>query len=274
MSTKPKIEVFVISLNEATERQKIVAEFLSRLDLPWSFFFVSRYNKEQTPLDVHIDPSAALTNGEIGCFLSHRSLWQKIAETDLDYAIILEDDTILNPALDYYNLFGKFKELDLGFVYLFTLHLLKAADLAYLGDDLGHLIRVIKPRLGLGLAAYALNPVTANNLFTASKNINMPVDLWVEQYKNHNQYISCHFPSIATQIRTPSTIGDHSPEPIAQSIFTYFYRKTFELAEEFIAHWRLSQVDYQVRSRADEIKPGMGAWPRSKLRKFFRKYFS
>jgi glycosyl transferase family 25 len=33
-----------------------------------------------------------LTNGEIGCFLSHRRAWQYILDNQLPYAVILEDD--------------------------------------------------------------------------------------------------------------------------------------------------------------------------------------
>ncbi len=38
-----------------------------------------------------------LTPGEIGCFLSHRSLWERIAADGLDAALIMEDDTHIEP---------------------------------------------------------------------------------------------------------------------------------------------------------------------------------
>lgn len=37
-----------------------------------------------------------LTAGEIGCYLSHIKCWERIIEDDLDYAVILEDDLILD----------------------------------------------------------------------------------------------------------------------------------------------------------------------------------
>ncbi|MFT6125146.1 MAG: glycosyl transferase family 25 [Shewanella sp.] len=40
-----------------------------------------------------------LNLGEIGCYLSHVQCWQMIIEQQLDYALILEDDSILDPAL-------------------------------------------------------------------------------------------------------------------------------------------------------------------------------
>jgi len=38
-----------------------------------------------------------LTPGEIGCFLSHRSVWTRIAADGLDAALIVEDDALIEP---------------------------------------------------------------------------------------------------------------------------------------------------------------------------------
>lgn len=46
-----------------------------------------------------------LSVGEIGCYLSHMALWQKIVDEKLDYAVILEDDFTLS------NNFNKFPEI-------------------------------------------------------------------------------------------------------------------------------------------------------------------
>lgn len=37
-------------------------------------------------------PSRSLSDGELGCALSHISVWQKVASGDLDNALVLEDD--------------------------------------------------------------------------------------------------------------------------------------------------------------------------------------
>lgn len=36
-----------------------------------------------------------LTRGKIGCYLGHKKIWQKILDEDIDCAVILEDDAIL-----------------------------------------------------------------------------------------------------------------------------------------------------------------------------------
>ncbi|MBO1531095.1 glycosyltransferase family 25 protein [Psychrobacter sp. F1192] len=40
-----------------------------------------------------------ITDGEIGCALSHRRIWQYILDNDLDYALIMEDDVIIDKRL-------------------------------------------------------------------------------------------------------------------------------------------------------------------------------
>jgi len=36
-----------------------------------------------------------MTSGELGCYLSHVRVWQKIVDEQLDYGVILEDDILL-----------------------------------------------------------------------------------------------------------------------------------------------------------------------------------
>jgi glycosyl transferase family 25 len=42
---------------------------------------------------------SVLTPGEIGCYLSHRKVWQKIVNENLYFALVFEDDFINNAAL-------------------------------------------------------------------------------------------------------------------------------------------------------------------------------
>ena len=41
----------------------------------------------------------SLTDGEIGCYLSHRKVWQKIVQENIEYALVLEDDFLLHKGL-------------------------------------------------------------------------------------------------------------------------------------------------------------------------------
>ena len=72
-----RISVFVISLPDATNRRRVIEEYLSRVDLPWQFFEAERYVSGISERDYGVKCAGTLSNGEVGCFLSHRSLWKK-----------------------------------------------------------------------------------------------------------------------------------------------------------------------------------------------------
>lgn len=42
---------------------------------------------------------SGLTPGEVGCFLSHRAIWEKLLRSDDDHALVLEDDVRLSTEL-------------------------------------------------------------------------------------------------------------------------------------------------------------------------------
>lgn len=43
-----------------------------------------------------------LSKAEVGCFLSHRKCWQKLVESDEDWALIMEDDLIISDRAQFY----------------------------------------------------------------------------------------------------------------------------------------------------------------------------
>lgn len=80
-----------------TKNNKLQVERISAVDgkiLSWAELnrhFDTQLNK----LQYH----KTLTAGEIGCYLSHRKTWAKIVEENLDFALVLEDDFVLNGQL-------------------------------------------------------------------------------------------------------------------------------------------------------------------------------
>ena len=101
-----RLPVLVISLPRSVERRTALVAALSRLgiasevfeaadgerlvrerDVPWS---------DAATLEVHPLLGRRLTDGEIGCAVSHLTLWHRIA-TSLPGAIVLEDDCHLTP---------------------------------------------------------------------------------------------------------------------------------------------------------------------------------
>jgi glycosyl transferase family 25 len=102
-----KFKVFLINLDSSTERFTFMDEQLKQLGIQYQRISAV-YGKELRDVDIAkvYDPQTNLQKydkmlnlGEIGCYLSHVQCWQMIVEQQLDYALILEDDSVLDPGL-------------------------------------------------------------------------------------------------------------------------------------------------------------------------------
>lgn len=95
-------KTYVVSLKKEKERRKSVGKTLRELNIDFVFFdainpveqinYQNYYNKE---LVVRVF-GRELTNGELGCNISHHLIYRDILEKKIDYALILEDDALLN----------------------------------------------------------------------------------------------------------------------------------------------------------------------------------
>jgi len=96
-------EIFVISLEGAVERRRLITEQLSRLGMDFRFFDAVN-GRQLTPEQQNAYAGRRrrllfgrdLTPGEIGCLLSHRGVYLRIAEENIPAALVLEDDAVLS----------------------------------------------------------------------------------------------------------------------------------------------------------------------------------
>ncbi|WP_284215440.1 glycosyltransferase family 25 protein [Agaribacter marinus] len=101
------LPTFLINLDSSTARLKSSCDQLNSMGI--EFERLSAVNgKALSEQELHTYYSAdknvkdyykPLTRGEIGCYLSHRKAWQTIVDRNLPYALILEDDFILQTDL-------------------------------------------------------------------------------------------------------------------------------------------------------------------------------
>ena len=101
------MQVFVINLPEDVERRRAIEGQLQRLGLPYEVFpaikgaLLSSEERRR-----HYDEKWFVRNegrsarlGELGCALSHIEIYRLVAERGIPHALILEDDSWLNPNL-------------------------------------------------------------------------------------------------------------------------------------------------------------------------------
>lgn len=96
--------IFVISLADAYERRRRISEQCAELGLEFEIVAaVDGRGGLSAEFESRIDRNAAearcgrpLSDGEFACALSHRSIYQRIADEGLPGAVVLEDDAILS----------------------------------------------------------------------------------------------------------------------------------------------------------------------------------
>lgn len=96
------LPVFIISLKDETVRREKMAQKMTALGLPFTFFdaidgrgFDVRRRPDYAGIKRRLWFGKDLTGGEMGCILSHRALFEKIAAEQIPFALILEDDAVL-----------------------------------------------------------------------------------------------------------------------------------------------------------------------------------
>ncbi|AQS40849.1 MAG: Glycosyltransferase [Candidatus Tokpelaia hoelldobleri] len=94
------MKLYVINLDRSPERlAAVTAQFQAQgLELTRIAAFDAKFMDEETYQKLTIGQNyiRPLIMGEVACFLSHRLVWQKIAEGSAPYAAVFEDDIVLS----------------------------------------------------------------------------------------------------------------------------------------------------------------------------------
>lgn len=101
------LPVFVISLARATERRAAMDAQLQQSGAQYEFVDAvdgANLNSAEYRHRLRQDLSrfhfrVEMNDGEIGCYLSHYNLWQRMVDEQIEYALILEDDAVCDADL-------------------------------------------------------------------------------------------------------------------------------------------------------------------------------
>lgn len=139
----------------------------------------AHYDREHYSFNAHyfpnVVPSGRMTDGEIACFLSHRKCWQKIIESDKQYAVVLEDDIIFSQDADAFLSNTAWIPQDADIVKLEVLTRKLITDIIP--------TKVLRDRSvvrfyssNLGTAAYVISRYAAEKLLHMTENFYVPID--------------------------------------------------------------------------------------------------
>ncbi|MCW9716154.1 MULTISPECIES: glycosyltransferase family 25 protein [Avibacterium] len=98
------ISIYVIHIESAKDREKLIKEQFDKLGIKFQFFpAVNARENPEHPLFSHYNSEKhfqrkgrTLSLGELGCFASHYSLWKECANSNTPIIVLEDDITILN----------------------------------------------------------------------------------------------------------------------------------------------------------------------------------
>ena len=214
----PEDRVFieVISLPESTARRANVARQLDSTGLPWTFFdaiIPSALSSPPAEYDARRRQSFTgypMSEGEIGCFLSHRAVWREVVARQ-KFCLVLEDDFVIVKDRDLRSLLILIAPhlADFGFIRLHGIFPVKSKPVRQLaGSDLA----IVKTRGDpAGTLAYLVTPSAAKRLLESSARFFVPVDDFLGWGWLHRLGIfSLHPYPIADASTLPGAIRDRT----------------------------------------------------------------
>ncbi len=99
------LPIYLVNLDKRPDRLKYVSDQLNSLELEFkrvSAIDGSLLEEDCSLVDKEaffIQTGKPVTRGEIGCAMSHRSIWQEMLEKEVPYALILEDDVDISSSI-------------------------------------------------------------------------------------------------------------------------------------------------------------------------------
>ena len=180
------MKTFIISLKHETARRQYMENILnttnitdfSFIDAVYGMTDLHKYNFKVMPDWVDPMQKRKINVNEIGCFLSHYSIWKQIINNNIDVALILEDDCVFK---DDFNLkFTEILQIDTTTYDYFTLGRNKNNDVYNLGPEIVIENDYVIPKYSYNAHSYLLTnagaKILANDL--ALKYI-IPVDEYI-----------------------------------------------------------------------------------------------
>lgn len=245
------LNIFVLNLDRAPQRRKIMRDRLAALGLEAEILSAVDGRKLDAA-DLPPGSEPELTPGEIGCYLSHVNAWKTIIQRGLSHAIILEDDVILSPKL--MDLVGEIIALGLPFdaVRLSALFPVRGIPVASLSGT-ARLVLTTKPPSGA--QGYLVSQNGAKRLLSKLAVPKLPIDVAFDRYWRYGLCMPLLFPTVVEEDKglestIVNRIRDTHRETVAQRISHLAEKRIRKLAALFMARrllrYGLLKVRYTV----------------------------
>ena len=234
-----QVKAFILHLERATGRQANVRRLAEACGLPSEVFpaidgrLVDPGELERAEGEPAFEPSYPfdLSPGEAGCFLSHRAIWERIAQGADDAALIMEDDAGIEP-----DAFAK--ALDLASRHVLRLGYVQfqrraAAGKRFEVECVGDIHLTVPQVSGLQTTTQLISRQAAARLLDASTEMDRPIDTLVQSHWHTGLRAAEIFPSGVADISTQiggSTLGAPRRRRLPQLAWRETVRARYRLA--------------------------------------------
>ncbi len=110
------MKVFVLNLEHNTERRKYIKKVLQDVPIEYEIIYgvygkaIKNLNEVYDPILAEKKAKQQLNLGEIGCALSHKAVYKKMIDENIQQALILEDDIRILP--NFFEVYTAISKLD------------------------------------------------------------------------------------------------------------------------------------------------------------------
>jgi glycosyl transferase family 25 len=170
------MKAFVINLDRNPERMAHMQALLDGLGI--AFERVAACDGRSLSDTELREASPDLSPGEIGCLISHRAVWEKIAETSEPYGIVFEDDVFIAPAIKRLLEKGDWIPENADIVKLETTRKRVCVDVIPAASEGSFELYGLRSA-HLGSAAYIVSLGAARELLARSRKMDRPVDVYL-----------------------------------------------------------------------------------------------
>lgn len=237
-----KFCVVVISLRDALLRRDSMSEQLKHLAIDFEFFDAVD-GRAIKSLPYEYDSRSRLRNygydlslGEIGCFLSHRTVWQRCQTTGIPHLIMEDDIKLTDNFKEALDTISRIKRFDLLRLSGLTERVKSQIHIERIGP--WSVVEELKDPGGSG--AYVLFPSGAKKLLAHSERFHEPLDNFLEKRWLTSLDSLALRPYPVIQNVFPSMIHDRvgSSKGFIHRIRRLFFRSAADLRRLVWASWR------------------------------------
>ena len=173
-------EVYLINLDRSKDRLAKMHGLLKQFDIDYqrvTAVDAQTLTEEiyQTVTTPNFEYPHQLKPGEIACFLSHRSCWQKLVDSDNDWALIFEDHCEFSPLAGQY-----LKSIDWIPQECELVQLIYSKNPVYTSQQIslrdGNVLATFSCSSPIGCSAYFISRKAAQEALANTQNISCPVD--------------------------------------------------------------------------------------------------